>query len=98
MVKQSVLLQTALTRIYHPRNPQDMFRVRVILDNGKQLSYIMSRAKDALHLVPEDGQLVIAPFSGKRKEGQKCEVVCVGVKTHDGSDTKWTLLTVPHIL
>ena len=93
-----MLLQTALTSIYDPKRPQDTLRVRLILDSGSQHSYISNRAKEALHLVPEDEcQLAIAAFGSKRSGAQRCEVVRVGVKTHDGPDTELTLLTVPYI-
>ena len=98
VANQSVLLQTALTSIYNPRRPQDTLRVRLILDSGSQHSYISNRAKEALHLVPEDEcQLAIAAFGSKRSGAQRCEVVRVGVKIHDGPDTELTLLTVPCI-
>ena len=98
VANQSVLLQTALTSIYDPRRPRDTLRVRLILDGGSQHSYISSRAKEALHLVPEDEcQLAIAAFGSKRSEAQRCEVIRIGVKTHDGPDTELTLLTVPYV-
>ena len=98
MANQLVLLQTALTSIYDPRRPQEIFRVRLILDSGSQHSYISSRPKEALHLVPEDEcHLAIAAFGSKRSGTQRCEVVRVGVKTHDGPDTELVLSTVPYI-
>ena len=63
-----------------------------------QHSYISSRVKEALHLVPEDEcQLAIAAFGSKRSGAQRCEVVHVRLKAHQGSDAELMLLTVPYI-
>lgn len=98
VANQSVLLQTALTSIYDPKQPQKMMKVRLILDSGSQHSYLSSRAKETLHLVPEDEcQLAIAAFGSKRSGAQTCGVVRVGMKTHRGPDIELTLLTVPYI-
>ena len=93
-----MLLQTALTTIYEPKRPQDTSRVRLIPDNGSQHSYISSQAKEALHLVPEDEcNLAVAAFCSKRGKAQRCEVVHIRVKTHDGANPEPTLLTVPYM-
>ena len=98
IANQPVLLLTAFTSIYDPRKPEKRLQVRLILDSGSQHSYISRRAKEALHLIPEDEcQLAIAAFGSKRSEQQRCEIVRVRVKTCDGPDAELTLLTVPVI-
>ena len=98
MANRPVLLQTAFTSIYDPRKPEERLQVRLILDSGSQHSYISRRAKEALHLIPEDEcQLAIAAFGSKRSEQQRCEIVRVRAKTCDGPDAELTLLTVPFI-
>ena len=98
VANKAVLLQTAQANIYDPARPQHTLKVRLILDGGSQHSYISNRAKETLHLAPEDEcQLAIAAFGSKRSGAQRCEVVRVGVQTHDGPDPTLTLLTVPYI-
>ena len=73
-------------------------KVRLILDSGSQHSYISSRVKEALHLIPEEEcQLAIAAFGSKRSGAQTCGIVRVGMTTHHGPDIELTLLTVPYI-
>ena len=76
VANQAVLLQTALVKIYNPERPQEVVRVRLILDSGSQRSYISRRAKEALHLIPEgECQLAVATFGGRRTGAQRCEIV-----------------------
>jgi len=46
----TVLLQTALTKAYNPRNPSMTLDFRLILDSGSQRSYVTERAKNFLGL------------------------------------------------
>ncbi len=48
--------------------------------------------------MPEDEcQLAISTFGSKRSGAQTCEIVHVGMKTHQGPDIELTLLTVSYI-
>lgn len=72
---QAVLLQTALAEIYNPANLSVVRRVRIILDNGSQRSYLTQRIRDELALGSvSTQQLSIAAFGSKRAQAKPCDV------------------------
>ena len=95
---KSVFLQTAQAEVCNPLNPQLAMRVRIVLDNGSQRSYITCRVKGMLDLKPENTQyLHIATFGAKKKENRLCEAVNVVMKMKHGLDQEIEAFVVPHI-
>ncbi len=95
---KTVLLQTARTVVYNPNATQHSLELRAIFDSGSQRSYITSRAKNALALIPEGEQHVsIVTFGSSRGDPTVCPVVRVGMRTRSGRGKEFTLLTVPQI-
>ena len=57
--------------MFSPLDPQLAMRVRIVLDNGSQRSYITCRVKSMLDLKPENTRyLHIATFGAKKKENR----------------------------
>ena len=72
-ISKSVFLQTAQTDVSNSMNPQLVAKVRVILDNGSQRSYITYRVKKMIDLMPENTQcLSIATFGADKTENRVC--------------------------
>ena len=78
-------------------NPQLVARVRVILDNGSQRSYITCRVKDMIDLKPENTQCLSIATFGAEKENRVCETVTVVMKMKHGLDQEIVAFVVPHI-
>lgn len=73
-------------------------KLRMVLDNGSQRSYLTQLARDALRLQTKDKQkLAIAAFGSKRAEPQLCDLVCASVRTKEGQEINIDLFVVPHI-
>ena len=96
-VNKSVFLQTAQAKVCNPMNPQLVARVRVILDNGSQRSYITCRVKDMIDLKPENTQCLSIVTFGAEKENRVCETVTVIMKMKHGLDQEIVAFVVPHI-
>ena len=97
-VSKLVFLQTAQTEVSNPMNPQLVAKVRVILDNGSQRSYITYRVKEMIDLMPENTQcLSIATFGVDKTENRICEAVTLVMKMKHGLDQKIVAFVVPHI-
>ena len=87
-----MLLQTAVVEVYNPTVPSLMQRVRIILNNGSQRSYL-TREKLALTTTSTQ-QLSITAFGSKTKP---CEAVRVQIRTRSKPDLELDLFVVPHI-
>ena len=93
-----VLLQTASAVVCNPCLSGACRKLRIVLDNGSQRSYLTQLAKDALRLQAIDQQrLAIAAFGSKRGDPQPCDLVRATVRTTDGQHTSIDLFVVPHI-
>ena len=93
-----VLLQTASALIRNPQHPEIALKLRMVLDNGSQRSYLTQSARNSLHLsTTSKRQLAIAAFGSKRREPQPCEVVRLEVQTRLGQYTSLDVFVVPHI-
>ena len=91
---QAVLLQTALAEVYNPANPSLARRVRIVLDNGSQGSYLMQQIREELALRPVRS---IAAFGARRAQSKPCEGVRVRIKTKSKQELELDLFVVPHI-
>ncbi|XP_065902449.1 uncharacterized protein [Dysidea avara] len=95
---KTVLLQTALSQAYNPRNPSMTYNLRLILDSGSQRSYLTERAKNSLGLDRVKKQkLSIATFGASQSSTTCSDVVRVGISTKDGEGEILDVLVVPHI-
>ena len=95
---KTVLLQTARTSVYNPQEPRSSLEVRAVLDAGSQRSYITTKVKNLLRLVPKGQQsMSILTFGSTQRLDQSCEIVQIGMKLRDGSDQFLELFTVPTI-
>jgi len=63
----AVLLQTARADVYSPMSPQSVMKVRVLLDNGSQRSYITNCIQQALALPMLKRQMLIKTFRSARE-------------------------------
>ena len=95
---KAILLQTALVEVHNPLNPSLTSKVRVIMDNGSQRSYVTQRVKESLALVASDKQrLSIAAFGAKKGDPRLCEIVRIAIQTKFGQKQELELFVVPHI-
>ena len=95
---QAVLLQTALAEVCNPSNPSFMRRVRIVLDNGSQRSYLTQWIREKLALgTMSTQQLSIAAFGSRQAQAKPCDVVRVKIKTRSQRELELDLFVVPHI-
>ena len=95
---KAILLQTALVEAHNPLNPSLTSRIRVIMDNGSQRSYVTQYVKESLALVASDNQrLSIAAFGTKKGDPKLCEIVRIAIQTKSGQRQELELFVVPHI-
>ena len=95
---RAVLLQTAMAEVYNPIDPSSTQKLRVILDNGSQRSYLTNRMKNSLKLTTtRRQQLSIATFGATKGAPRHCNVVRVGIVTQSGQREELELFTISHI-
>lgn len=96
-----VLLQTARLRIYNlddATSPPTSIVIRAILDSGSQRTYVTSRIKEILHLIPKQMEsLRIKTFGSSEERDTLCEAVDLALITKDRETLKLTALVVPFI-
>ena len=79
---QTTLLQTVICMISNPLYPERETKVRVLLDQGSQRSYITSQLKEKLNLpVPEKENMIIKTFGAGSNEDSitACDVASVKI-------------------
>ena len=94
--KGTVLLQTAVTSIQNPEQPNLNKPVRAVLDLGSQRSYITQKAATSLQLRSKGIQQMSIMTFGSAATQTKCELVHVLMKTLCG-EMELRLLTTPII-
>ena len=95
---RAVLLQTATAEVYNPTDSSSTQKLRIILDNGSQRSYLTDRVKNSLKLTATRRQkLSIATFGATKGVPRYCDVVRIGIVTQSGQREELELLTIPHI-
>ena len=93
-----VLLQTASATVFNPHDLGTSTKLRFVLDNGSQRSYLTRHAKDTLHLrTIKQQELAIAAFGSRRAEPRLCDQVQVQVQTKSGEHIDVNLFVVPRI-
>ena len=92
--RKPILLQTASV---NTDDPTKTSRIQLILDSGSQRSYVTTRIKDALNLVPVTTEkLSIKTFGSTKETQQVCETV-LGIKTKNHSSEQFPVLVVTTI-
>lgn len=95
---KTVLLQTASAVVSNPHNPGPSMKLRTVLDNGSQRSYLTQHARNVLCLQTNNKQrLAIAAFGSKRAEPQLCDLVRARVQKKEGQKIMIDLFVVRHI-
>ena len=98
---QTTLLQTAICVISNPLYPERETKVRVLLDQGSQRSYITSQLKEKLNLpVLGKENMIIKTFGAGSNEDSitVCDVAGMKIKNpKSGFSIDLNLLTVPLI-
>ena len=95
---QAILLQTAQAVVFNPDDRQRSKRVRIILDNGSQRSYISKQLKTELSLQSKGEQsMSIMTFGSRADDSRVCEVVNVCMEVRGGQTKQLTLFVVPLI-
>ena len=94
--KNSVLLQTARTRIFTADD--QLIPVRILLDNGSQCSYITNALKSRLKLVPvSQERLSVNTFGTARCKREQCDVLSVTLQGINGENIEIQVLSIPTI-
>lgn len=94
--KGTVLLQTAVTTIQNPDQPNLSKAVRAVLDLGSQRSYITQQAAVSLQLSSKESQQMSIVTFGSPATQANCDLVHVLMKTLCG-EMELRLLTTPII-
>ena len=95
---RTTLLQTAQATLFNPSDPEVNLCVRLVMDSGSQRSYVTTRVKEELALIPEGEQCMsVATFGSHNASPQAYEGVKVGIRLKDGQSKCLMLLSVPHI-
>ena len=95
---KAVLLQTAMAEVYNPIDSSSTQKLRVILDNGSQRSYLTNKMKNSLKLTTtRRQQLSIATFGATKGAPRHCDVVRIGIVTQTGQQEELELFTILHI-
>lgn len=94
----SVLLQTAVARIFNSQRRACASELFIVLDPESQCSYITQRAREmlALHALRKK-PISIAAFGVKNIVTRVCDIVTVGVNIFGGENVELSLLVVPFI-
>ena len=97
--KTPVLLQTAQATITQGNATVNSAKVRVILDSGRQRSYITNRVRNQLNLPAEKTETtVIKTFGLEEKRIQTCDSVKFVLKSqHDQAEISLSAYVVPMI-
>ena len=96
--RNCVLLQTAQAKVFNNVLQRDT-KIRLLLDNGSQQSFISASLKDALQLKPiKKEYLGVTAFASQREDIQNLEVVELEVKNSNNAVvSKVKLFVVPMI-
>ena len=98
---QTTLLQTAICVILNPPYPEKETKVRVVLDQGSQRSYITNQLKEKLNLpILGKENMIIKTFGAGSNEDSitVCDVASMKIKNpKSGFSIDLNLLTVPLI-
>ena len=93
----NILLLTAHTTVFNPKNWDNNERVQIILDCRSQRSYITNNLKERLHIKPDVKIAMLMCTFGSVTESKKiCDLVKIGVCTKM-STMELTLLSVQRI-
>ena len=93
-----VLLQTAQAVVFNPQQPDCKVKVRIILDNGSQHTYLTDYLKNTLRLPSQQKkQVSIKTFGSTDERLEQVDVVAFGIELNGEPDLLLSAFTVPLI-
>ena len=93
-----VLLQTAQAVVFNPQEPNCKVKVRIILHNGSQRTYLTDNLKNTLRLPSQrKKQVSIKTFGSTDERLEQVDVVAFGIELNGEPDLLLSAFTVPLI-